>query len=232
MISLGQSISCNASQTEDRQRVLRSWEAAFWRNSKILLCQKIPSSSRLCFWGMLSRGIGGFRYCMWTPSKTAASYMEGKHNKILQRILAIAPQSDESAERFCRRRNRAVAAARAQWNLSIAQEWSLSTIRWVEHLKRHMDMPASLLLEVQCDIWMETMRALRWTVSRDPSAFFGATGTRAGPGRPLRWGERWLAKIDEALGLENTARNKGITRERAALLRTFLQYGTLHGAED
>ena len=155
--------------------------------------------------------------------------MEGKHNRILQRILAVPPQADESAERFCRRRNRVVAGARGQWNLSIAQEWSLSLVRWVEHLKRHPAMPAALLLEVQCDLWLQTMRALRWTVSRDPSAFLGATGTRSGPGRPLRWSEDWLAKIDDHLGLENGSRNKGLTRERAALVRTFMQYGTLHG---
>ena len=166
---------------------------------------------------------------MWTPAKSAASYVEGQHNKILQRILAIPQLPDDSAEQFCRRRNRAVAAARERWNLSISREWALSLVRWVEHLKRHADMPASLLLEVQCDVWMESMRALRWTVSRDPSWFFGATGTRAGPGRPIRWAENWLRKVDELFGLTNATRDKGLTRQRASLVQAFLERGTLHG---
>ena len=69
---------------------------------------------------MLSKGIGAFRYCMWTPSMTAPSYVEGQHNKILQRILAIQQHAEDSAENFCRRRNRAVAAARERWNLGIS----------------------------------------------------------------------------------------------------------------
>ena len=69
MVSLGQCMACNGSIAEDRKRVGRSWEAAFWRNSKILRCWQITCASRLQFWGSISQGIGSFRYCMWPPSK-------------------------------------------------------------------------------------------------------------------------------------------------------------------
>ena len=49
MVSLGQCIACNGSTAEDRKRLGRSWEAAFWRNSNVLLCKQItferPASS-------------------------------------------------------------------------------------------------------------------------------------------------------------------------------------------
>ena len=221
MSSLGQAIACNGSQVEDRQRIHRSWEAAFWRNAKVLLCRKINCKSRLAFWGMLSRGIGSFRYCMWAPNKTAAAHMEGKHNRILQRILGLQRVADEDAERFCRRRNRLVALQRDGLNLGITREWSLALVRWVEHLRRHREMPASMLLDCQDSMWLQTIRALRWTVGTDPALRFGATGTRSGPGRPIRWADQWLDKLQENLGTDNPARNKALTRQRATLVQTI-----------
>ena len=90
-------------------------------------------------------------------------------------------------------------------------------------------MPAAMLINCQTELWLQTMRALRWTVSTDPDLRFGATGTRGGPGRPLRWGHHWLEKLEEHCGTENQLRCKAVTRERAMLLRAFLEHGTLHG---
>jgi len=126
MYSLGHSIACNGSQAEDRKRVHRSWEAAFWRNSKVLLCREINVVSRLQFWGMLSRGIGNYRYSMWRPTRSAATHMETLHNKILQRIVGARPLDDDTAESFCKRRNRVVADLRDRANLKISKQWSLA----------------------------------------------------------------------------------------------------------
>jgi len=49
---------------------------------------------------------------MWPPSKANATLVEARHNKIVQRILGVRPDADESPERYCRRRNRVVALER------------------------------------------------------------------------------------------------------------------------
>ena len=157
--------------------------------------------------------------------------MEASHNKILKRIIGVRSEVDDTAESFCRRRNRRVAAEREQLNLSVSREWALSLVRWVEHLRRHPDMPAAMLINVQTELWLQTMRALRWTVSIDPNLRFGATGTRSGPGRPFRWGHQWLENLEEVSGTENQCRCKALTRERAMLLQAFLEHGRIHGEE-
>ena len=105
----------------------------------------------------------------------------------------------------------------------------MALVRWVEHVRRHADAPASLLLGVQTDLWLETMRALRWTVSSSPSLGLLGTGTRSGLGKPIRWSERWLDALDTALGLDNAGRDAALTRQRAHLIETVLEKGKLHG---
>ena len=191
--------------------------------------RKIDVKSRLQFWGILSRGIGNYRYSMWRPSKSAATHMEALHNKILQRIIGAHPLSDDTAESFCRRRNRLTADLRERANLTISKQWSLALIRWVEHVRRHGDTPVARLLNVQSDLWLDTMRALRWTVSSSSFAGMLGPGTRSGPGKPIRWSEQWLDAVESALGLDNEERYAAVTRERAQMVQGILERARLHG---
>ena len=88
-----------------------------------------------------------------------------------------------------------------------------------------------MLLDVQDEMRLRTMRALRWTVGTDPELRFGATGTRSGPGRPIRWADQWLNKLEEHLGTSNLGRAKALTRQRAMMVETILVYGRLHGED-
>ena len=102
-------------------------------------------------------------------------------------------------------------------------------IRWVEHVRRHGQTPAALLLNVQSDLWLDTMRALRWTVNSSSFSGMLGTGTRSGPGKPIRWSEQWLHAVEAALGLDNEDRNSGTTRQRAQLVQCILEKAKLHG---
>ena len=137
-------------------------------------------------------------------------------------MVRVQMQDGEPKERHCRRRNRAVADHAEGAGIDIISDWSLSLVRWLEHLQRHPDMPANVLVWTQDDLWLQALRALH------PSA---TTGTRSGPGKPLRWSENWVASIRETLGLENAERDKMKTRERAMLVQIVLQYGRLHGRD-
>ena len=102
-------------------------------------------------------------------------------------------------------------------------EWSLSLVRWVEHLQRHPDLPADVLLSVQDDLWVQTMRFFSWTPSRPRSLLSGATGTRSGPGKPARWAERWVEALKVSHGTDNPERDKAKTLERAKfVMNSFL----------
>ena len=158
---------------------------------------------------------------MWTPNKTAAKLVEGWNNQILQRILKVAYVEGESRERFCKRRNRIVASERERLGLAVSQEWALSLVRWVEHLRRHPELPAAILLTVQDDLWMQISRGLNWTPSRDASLRSGATRTRSGPGKPIRWAELWLEALQTEQGWDNANRSRKLTKQRADFLRNY-----------
>ena len=94
----------------------------------------------------------------------------------------LSTKDDESPERFCRRRNRVVAVERDRAGLDVQRDWALCLVRWMEHLHRHPSYPASLLLAVHDDIWLQTLRALHSSEGSDVALRAGRTGTRAGKG--------------------------------------------------
>ena len=124
-----------------------------------------------------------------------------------------------------------MATARDNANLGVTSQWALCLVRWLEHLKRHPDIPAAALLEVQDDVWLQTIRALTSGDVSPSSLVGGRTGTRSGPGKPIRWSESWVKVLEDTSGIANPLRDKGVTRERAQMVEAILHYGRLHGEE-
>ena len=91
----------------------------------------------------------------------------------------------------------------------------------LEHIRRHPETPGAIVLGVQEDLWLDTLRFLHAA---------GGTGTRTGPGKPIRWGERWIQLLVENGGVDNPDRDKALTRERATILETILVHGRWQGA--
>ena len=137
----------------------------------------------------------------------------------------------ESLAQFCERRNRMVKSAKDSANLSMQSLWALCLVRWLEHLLRHKDHPSSILLAAQDDLWLATMRALSWRLGRRASSNAGATGTRAGAGRPNRWGSGWIVALESVYDLENCTRDTELTRQKAMVVETILETGRLHGRD-
>ena len=84
-----------------------------------------------------------------------------------------------------------VASERERAGLSVRSEWALSLVRWVEHMRRHPATPASFLITVQDDLWIQTVRALNMRAMSFEGFLAGATSTRSGPGKTNSVG-RWL----------------------------------------
>ena len=101
-------------------------------------------------------------------------------------------------------------------------------MRWLEHLKRHPGFPAAQLLEIQDDLWLQTLRALHPTAD-GVSLLAGRTGTRGGAGKPTRWSALWVAALTEELGVDNAFRDKTLTRERAMMVEAMIKHGRWHG---
>ena len=76
---------------------------------------------------------------------------------------------------------------------------------------------------------VQTLRALNARTVNFCNIVAGRTGSRAGPGKPIRWSESWVQALQEAAGIENPTRDHGMTRERAQIVATMLEYGRLHG---
>ena len=227
MLSLGQCITSNGSLAEDRKRLKRSWEAVFWRNARVLTCKTICVSSRMRFWTMISRGIELFRFSLWMPSTSAAGTIEGWHNLILQRIVRVSCEDGEGAGEFCRRRNSIVSVHRKNAGSDVKLDWAMSLARCVEHLRRHPECPAGVFLSVQDDLWLQTVRAMQAADICAQSVRAGRTGTRAGRGKPVRWGHFWVAAVEVSYGWENLTRDRGHTRARADAIYAYLEIGRM-----
>ena len=106
---------------------------------------------------------------------------------------------------------------------------SLCLARWMELVQRHPESPACLILSVQDDLWLETMRALLTADGSDSALRAGRTGTRSGRGRPIRWSAGWVTAVKDTFGWANSLRDKGLTRERASVIEAILSFGTWHG---
>ena len=110
-----------------------------------------------------------------------------------------------------------MAAARDGAGLCITREWALCLVRWLEHLKRHPDFPAANLLEIQDDLWLQTLRALHPSADGG-SLSAGRTGTRGGARKPSRWSAVWVAALADELGVENPFRDSGLAIAQATVL--------------
>ena len=71
---------------------------------------------------------------------------------------------------------------------------------------------------------LETCRYLVGHSGTSRTLKSGETGTRSGPGFPMRWASGWVAKIGEREGgWENARKDKGVSKERALfLIRHFM----------
>ena len=165
---------------------------------------------------------------MWALVHTAARVVEGWHSRTLQRIVRVQCVEGEARDTFCRRRNRVVQAARDGAGLCITREWALCLVRWLEHLKRHPDFPAAQLLEVQDDLWLQTLRALHPSAD-GVSLSAGRTGTRGGAGKPNRWWAFWVAALTDELGVDNPLRDRDLTSAQATVLKVIMRHGRWHG---
>lgn len=212
---LGHWLSATGSCSEDRRRLRRSWEASFWRNSRVLTNSTLSLRPRLRFWAMLSQGIGQFRFSMWAPVSSTAALVEGWHNRILYRIVRLPCREGESRASYTMRRNRTVALERIQTKLSIRAQWAACLVRWLEHVYRHTEAPSALLLGIQDDQWLQTIRCLNRR----------GTGTRSQGGFPIRWAEKWVVHLAENKGLTNPAKDKTLTWARAELVEELMEQG-------
>ena len=166
---------------------------------------------------------------MWTPFPSAARLIEGWYNRILQRMIPVASLDDVDPATFCKHRNKVVTMERQRAGLDVKKDWALCLARWMEHVQRHPESPACLILSVQDDLWLETMRALHTAEGSDSALRAGRTGTRSGRGRPIRWSAGWVTAVQDTFGWANSLRDKGLTRERASVIEAILSFGTWHG---
>ena len=106
-----------------------------------------------------------------------------------------------------------------------SEHWIHRITTWIEHCQRHTSAPAALLLSCQDPLWLQTLRALAGSFERFGSIDAGATRTRGGPGKPIRYLGPWHAALD----FRNPARDKAQTRATALKLWTACWHGRFQG---
>ena len=88
----------------------------------------------------------------------------------------------------------------------------------LEHLHRHPDTIGYKFLNVQDELWLRTIRCLIGSFGNTRSSEAGATGTRAGPGFPLRFLGSWYESLRNSECFLNPNRSKHASKEHASLL--------------
>lgn len=222
---LGYWLSAVGDSADDRKAVARAAEAAFWRNSKLLLNTFAPVEARIRQWTKLSRGIVEYKACLWPVQRTAFQELDAVQLKIVRRMAKVTREATDSDATFARKRNRFAARVVSHFGVVWSELWARKVILWVEHLWRHKEHPAFSLLCCQDDEWLRHVRALSGSVSSFGTVEAGSLGLRGGPGKPIRWGQGWLERISP----ENPIKDKEITAGNVMKLAAMVQYGKWQG---
>ena len=146
-------------------------------------------------------------------------------NKLMAFIFGLRPRCDETAKQFSIRRNRAVAQKVFEADLRCSRHWALKVTTWVEHCRWHGESPAGQLLRCQDPEWLQLRRALSGSLRTSGSIDAGITGTRAGPGKPIRYLGTWY----QTLSFDNPCKDISQSRETSMLLWTAARHGKLFG---
>ena len=157
--------------------------------------------------------------------RTALQELDANQMKVVRRMIKMARDPADSDSGFARKRNRAASQAVAKYGVIWSELWVKKTVSWVEHLWRHKESPAYALLQCQDDDWLRHARALSGRSLVHGTVDSGFLGLRGGPGKPIRWGQGWLERINP----NNNAKDPTISRENFTKVLTMVQHGRWHG---
>jgi len=217
LCALGFCISAVGDWTECRSKFYQQLRGCFWANARILLNRMSSVSHRRRWWKTISKGIGDYRFAVWPLQRTAMAATDACQNKLVAIVIGARPREHETVAAFCEPRNREVASE----GLSLSANWTFKVVTWLEHLSRHLECTAARLIEDQTPQWIEACRAIC-------GGAVGETGTRAGPGHPIRYLGVWFHAI-EFEAFHNPKKDKAVSRERSLMLEAVISQGRLYG---
>ena len=144
------------------------------------------------------------------------------NSQLMAMVVGVKLHEDESAEAFCRRRNRKVRSEIIEAQVRLSDHWAFKTVTWLEHLFRHPSCPAARLLQQQTPEWLETCRILSGRSSQYASDRAGITLTRSGRGPPIRYLSEWWRHIE----FSNPNKDVCVTRQHVLDLQFWVLSGT------
>ena len=162
--------------------VKRSLWGAFWGNCGHNSAKGLPLAAKCCLMSHACNLALLHRCSRWPPQPTIAAELDRVQSKMVAVLLQVGRLPGESADVFCRRRNRRAGEACAKigkWSL----QWFERAKAWNAHIARgHNPYSWPSLLKPFHDVdWLEEQRFLS---SRQ------GTSTRLARGRPhSRWDE-------------------------------------------
>ena len=183
-----------------------------------------PMRSRIRFWRSICYGLADFRFARLRPVKTLGNQLDTFNNRILSRIIALKPRSDDSAESFCVHRNHVIKQLKEECSFSMRSRWCMKVVGWVEHIRRHQGCTSFCFLISQGDDWLRERRREAGGLGRMRTLESGETRTRMGAGHPNRFATIWLEQLDMLCGgvCENPQRQKSVTKQHAEDLYSLI----------
>ena len=216
---LGSWLTATGEDRSDRQALMCAWNRAFWANARIFLNRRASVWSRVRVWKSLAFSVSDHFLAGIRPSVSSDDGLSAYFNKFVHRILSLRRSEDETPASFVIRRNHQTARVKLSASVDIRFRHAYKLCTWVEHMFRHTDRPSFHLIQSQDDTWLETCRYLANRFSSTRTATAGETGTRSGPGHPLRWGGVWLASVSEHFGgWGNEAKDRAVTKAKASFV--------------
>ena len=128
-----------------------------------------------------------YRWSKWPPQKSFMNRLDGVQSNMIAALSNIARNPCEGIDSYMCRRGRAargIAKKQGVWSSS----WLQCAKAWHNHLQRHPESPAGMVMSWHNKQWLQEQRAAL-LVKRRPKAtglslFASWTGTRTSAGRP------------------------------------------------
>ena len=156
---LGAWVSCTGEDKTERSYLMNAWSRMFWATARILTNRLASIKSRMRFWRSLLYGISDHRFVSIRPVKTNVAALETASNKLLRFIVGARPNAEDTRESFCIRRNHLISLSKRECKLDVRHRLCWKLVTWVEHVWRHKQSRAFILLQVHDDCFLQTIRA-------------------------------------------------------------------------
>ena len=133
---LGHKLHYSGSMKPDFTECADKLWKSFWANAGKRSVSRLAMSAKLALVQRSTLPVLAFRWSKWPFFKARCKEIDAIQSKMVRCCLALRPEDGETAECFCRRRNR-LAASHIQGIGKWSGRWATDITKWFRHIARN-----------------------------------------------------------------------------------------------